>query len=305
MGKVSDKESVAGYNRGSYVIRIAANIILILLALMCVIPFFVVLAASFSSESELLVNGYGLFPKGFTLDAYKIVFANGEQIVSAYFVTIWTTAIGSALSLLVMSLAANALSRTDYKWRNVINFYFYFTMIFSGGAISTYMWITQGLHLRNNPMVLILPMLVNAGHIFLLRTYMSKVPREVIESVKIDGGGEFTIFVKFIVPMTMVGIATIFVMTILAFWNQWYACLMYMNDDHYITIQYYMMRVLSSVEAILKSENAISNLANMDSLPSETVRMALCVLAAGPMVFVFSFFQKYFAGGIALGSVKG
>lgn len=286
-------------------VNITANILLIIASLLCVVPFLVVLSASLSSESQIAQFGYSILPRGLNFDAYKIAFSNGDQILRAYIVTIITTAVGSVLGILIQSLAAYPLSRTDYKWRNIINLFIYFPMIFSGGAISSYIWITQGLHLRDNPLVLVLPSLISAGNVFLLRTYMSKIPKEMIESAKIDGAGELRIFSQFIVPLTKVGIVTVLVMTILGFWNQWYAPMMYMSDDRYMTIQFYMMRVLENVEAMLDNQNTMGGMMNMEEIPSESMRMALCVIAAGPMVFVFSFFQKYFAGGIALGSVKG
>lgn len=304
MGKKKEVNEFVG-RRESHGVNFTANVLLIIASLLCVIPFLIVVSASLSNEGQIALHGYSLLPRGLTLNAYKIIFSNGEIIIRAYLVTIVTTALGSVLSILIQSLAAYPLSRTDYKWRNAINLFIYFPMIFSGGAVSSYLWITQGLHLRNNPLVLILPNLMSASNVFLLRTYMSKIPHEMIESARIDGAGELRIFSQFIVPLTKVGIVTVLVMTILGFWNQWYAPMMYMNDDKYITIQYYMMRVLENVEAMLDNQNTMGGMVNMEEIPSESTRMSLCVLAAGPMVFVFSFFQKYFAGGIALGSVKG
>lgn len=290
--------------RSKFGISFLAHFLLILATASCLLPFVVVLSASLSDEVNLLVKGYGVFPRGFSLDAYRLVFANGEVVVNAYILTIVTTAVGSVLSVFLIALAAFPLSRRDYVWKKFFNFYFYFTMIFSGGAISTYLWISQTLHLRNNPLVLILPMLISANSIFLMRTYMAKISPELIEAAKIDGANEFTVFFKIILPMSTVGLATIFVMTALGFWNQWYASLMYL-DDNYITLQYYLIRVMNNIEAITKSQNSMMTSVDTSKLPSETTRMAMCVVSAGPMIFFFAFFQKYFVSGIALGSVKG
>lgn len=285
-------------------ISFLAHLLLIIATASCLIPFLVVISASLSDEMQLLVKGYGILPRGFSIDAYKLVFSSGDTIINAYILTIVTTAVGSVLSVLLIALAAFPLSRRDYEWKMFFNFFFYFTMIFSGGAISSYLWITQTLHLRNNPLVLILPMLVSANSIFLMRTYMSKISSELIEAAKIDGANEFMVFFKIIMPMSTVGLATIFVMTALGFWNQWYASLMYL-DDKYITLQYYLIRVMNNIDSILKSQNSQAASVDMSKLPSESTRMAMCVVSAGPMIFVFSFFQKYFVSGIALGSVKG
>jgi len=287
-----------------FFISAGANLILIITTALCLIPFLVVVSASFSDETQLLLKGYGILPRGFSLNAYKVVFANGKTIADAYILTILTTVIGATLSVFITALAAFPISRKDYKWKKYFNFYFYFTMIFSGGAISGYLWITQGLHLKNNPLVLVLPSLVSAWNIFLMRTYMSKIPSELIEAAKIDGSSEFKTFFKIILPMSTVGLATIFVMTALGFWNQWYACLMYL-DDRYITLQYYLIRVMNNLDSILKSQNSQAAMIDISKMPGESARMAMCVVSAGPMIFVFSFFQKYFVSGIALGSVKG
>lgn len=290
--------------KSKFGISFVAHLLLILTTAACLIPFLVVIAASVSDETQLLIKGYSIIPRGFSLKAYKLVFANGGTIVDAYILTTVTTAIGSVLSVLLTALAAFPLSRRDYVWKKYINLFFYFTMIFSGGAISSYLWISQTLHLRNNPLVLILPMLVGANNIFLMRTYMSKISPELIEAAKIDGANEFMTFFRIILPMSTVGLATIFVMTALGFWNQWYASLMYLNDD-YITLQYYLIRVMNNIDAILKSANSQATSVDLSKLPSESARMAMCVVSAGPMIFLFSFFQKYFVSGIALGSVKG
>ena len=282
-----------------------ANLLLIFVTALCVIPFLVVISASFSEENKLILNGYGIIPRGLTFDAYKVVFANTGQIISAYTVTVMTTAAGAFLSTLVTALAAFPLSRKDYVWRKYLNFFFYFTMIFSGGAISSYLWITQGLHLKNNVLVLILPLAASAWNIFLMRTYMSQIPSELVEAAKIDGSNEYMTFFKIIIPMATVGIATIFVMTALSYWNQWYACLMYLSDDRYTTLQYYLIRVMNNIDSILNAKNTQAASIDISKMPGETARMAMCVVSAGPMIFVFSFFQKYFVGGIAVGSVKG
>lgn len=286
-------------------ISFLANLLLIVAAACCLIPFIVVVSSSFSDETELLRKGYGILPRGFSLGAYKAVFSNSEQIISAYIVTIVTTIVGSVTSILLLSLAAYPVSRKDFAWKKYINFYYYFTMIFSGGAVSGYLWITQGLHLKNNPLALIVTSLVGAYNIFLMRTYMSQISSEIIEAAKIDGASEYKIFFKIILPMSTVGLATIFVMTALGYWNQWYPSLMYFSDDRYTTLQYYLIRVMNNIDSILNSQSSQASSIDISKMPGETARMAMCVVSAGPMIFVFSFFQKYFVSGIALGSVKG
>lgn len=302
MEKENDK--VMNKNIKDVGVSCLAHILLIIAFTACVIPLVVVVAASFSDEIKLLTEGYGFWPRGFSLSAYKVVFANGDVVANAYILTTVTTIVGSVLSVLIIALAAFPLSRRDYPWKKCVNLYLYFTMIFSGGAVSSYIWISQTLHLRNNPLVLVLPSLVSAYNIFLMRTYMSNIPHEMVEAAKIDGANEFQIFFSIILPMTTVGIATIFVMTALGFWNQWYASLMYL-DDKYITLQYYLIRVMNNIDMITKSQNTQNISIDLSKMPSEATRMAMCVVSAGPMIFIFAFFQKYFVSGISVGSVKG
>ncbi len=279
-------------------------LVLLIVTTLCIIPFITIISASFSNESELILKGYGLFPRGFDMTAYKMVFTDPGQLFGAYIVTIVLTAVGAVGSTLIMAMAAYPLSRKNYRWRGFFNMFFYITMLFSGGAVASYIVICQTLDLRDTFWSLVLPCLVSVWNIFLLRTYFQQVPYSLIEAAQIDGASEMYIFFRIIVPLSVVGIVTIFVMMALSFWNQWYGSMMYMTDDKYMTLQYYMYRILSNVDEMLKNENALM-MVNGGQLPKETSRMALCVLAAGPMVFVFMFFQKYFSRGLVMGSVKG
>ena len=282
---------------------VAAYVLLTSAMLLCVLPLLMVISASFSSESEIIKTGYGILPKGFTLSAYKSVCANSSTLVNAYGVTIFTTAAGTALNVLITSMAAYPLSRESYKIRKGVSFYFYFTMLFSGGAIPSYLLISQYLHLTNNILVLILPLCFSVWNCFILRTYFSKIPPALIEAAKIDGLNEISIFFRIIIPLSGTGIATIAVLVSMGYWNEWYNCLMYMTDENVITLQYFLYRTMSNIETMLKNKDI--GIMSLSEIPSETARMAMCVLATGPMVFIFMFFQKYFAKGINVGSVKG
>ena len=289
--------------RQKIICSVIAYVLLTAAMLVCVLPLLMIISASFSSESELLKTGYGFFPKGFTMNAYKSVCANSSTLISAYKVTIFTTIVGTALNVLITSMAAYPLSRSSYKLRRGISFYLYFTMLFSGGAIPSYLLISQYLHLSNNILVLILPLCFSVWNCFILRTYFSKIPQALIEAAKIDGLNEIGIFFRMIIPLSSTGIATIAVLVAMCYCNEWYNCIMYMTDEQTITLQYFLYRTMSNIEAMLKNRDM--GIVNLSDVPSETARMAMCVLATGPMVFVFMFFQKSFAKGINVGSVKG
>ncbi len=282
-----------------------AYIILVAAALICLIPLLIVVSASFSDGMDLLRNGYSVFPRIFSLEGYKIIFQNPGMLKNAYITTIASTAIGTVLSLAFTAMAAYPLSRSDYKWRGRISFYFYFTMLFSGGMIPTYILISQYLNLRDTFWVLIIPNLLNIWNVLVLRTYFSQVSMSVIESAKIDGASEFRTFLTIVIPMSQVGIATIGFLIGMRFWNDWYTSFMYMSNNKYITLQYFLQQTMSHVQSMLEASNNGTAMIDPNTLPSETVRMGMCVLAVGPMLFVFMFFQKYFTKGISLGAVKG
>ncbi len=286
-------------------ISIFSYIFLVALVLICIGPLLIIVSASFSSESMLASRGYGFFPKGFTLASYKYVLHNGFTLFRAYGVTLITTVVGSFLNVLVTALCAYPLSRKDYHLRNKVSFYLYFTMLFSGGTVPTYILISQILHLRNTILVLILPQLMGVYNVFIMRTYFAAIPTSLIESAKIDGAGEYRIFFTIIVPLAKTGIATLMLLISLGFWNQWYPCLLYMSDDKYITLQFYLARIMSNIEAVLKNNATLASNVDVSSLPNETARMAICVLGVAPMVVIFSCFQKYFVRGINVGAVKG
>lgn len=290
--------------KSMYAIKVFSYIILALVVAVCVFPFIMIISASLSSEQALLNEGYGILPKDFTLISYKYILNNGVSFFRAYGITIITTVIGSTLSLLITAMTAYPLTRKNYKFRNRISFFLYFTMLFSGGTIPSYILISQYLKLNNNILVLIIPMLISAYNVFIMRTYFSQISDAIIEAAKIDGASEYAILFRIIMPMSITGLATMLLLISLNYWNQWYACLMYISDDRLITLQFYLHRIMSNIDAILKNQNVGLDF-NIADLPSETVRMAICVVGAGPMVIICMFFQKYFVHGISVGSVKG
>lgn len=292
-------------NKNARLAKLFAYIVLIFAMLCCLIPLMVIISASLSTESELMKYGYSVFPRGLTFNAYKAIFQSPDMLLDAYGTTILITVIGTFGSLLITMLAAYPLSRKDFKWRNIINFYFYFTMLFSGGMIPGYILMTQYLKLQNTLAALILPLLFNVWNMFLLRTYFSSIDKSIIESAKIDGASEYKIFFIIASPLAKVGIATIAFRTCMTYWNDWFNCFMYITNGEHITLQYFLNEMLSHIEAMLKtSEQGVAGV-DLSALPSESIRMAMCILAIGPMLFLFMFFQKYFTSGIAVGSVKG
>lgn len=283
--------------------RIVANICLLLLAIACFLPFCIVISTSFSSELGVATRGYTVLPHEFNLDSYRYVLQNSKAILGAYGLSIFVTTVGTLVGVLCMSGFAYAISRNDFMFKKQLAGLAYFTMLFSGGAVASYIWITRYLHLMNNVLVLILPVMINAWNIFILRTSFKTTPMSLIESAQIDGYGELKIFFSIVVPLQKTAIATISLLTIFAYWNEWYLSMMYMDTAKVSTIQYYLVRILNDVEFVKRNSSSVGM--STADLPSEGMQMAVCVLAVGPLMIVFPFFQKYFVSGVQVGAVKG
>jgi len=289
------------------IVKTILHLLLLSFALLCLAPMVLTLSVSFSDESDLISGGYRFIPKAVSLDAYAYIFKNPTALLSSYWVTIRITAFGTFLGVLFMSMAAFSLSRKDFTWRKPIVFYVFFTMLFSGGLVPLYMVVTRTLHLQDTLMVLFFPIMVNAWNTFLLVTYLRSISFEMIESAKLDGASEFTIYARVVMPMATPALAAVSLLLSLRLWNEWYFALLFIRDQRLIPLQYWMQRVMNNMQFLLMNQDKMgggSGIAMMD-LPTESVRMAMAILAAGPMMFVFPFFQKYFAKGLLIGSVKG
>ncbi|MEG0353231.1 MAG: carbohydrate ABC transporter permease [Cellulosilyticaceae bacterium] len=286
--------------------KVVIHMILIFFSICCIIPFIAVLSISFSSEVAIGTYGYSLFPKEFSMEAYKFILESPETIMRSYWVTIKVCAVGTMLSLFIMSLCAYPLSRKDFKYRNAISFYIFFTMIFSGGLVPTYIWVSKYLNLGNNFWVLVLPAVVSPWYLMLMRTFFQTIPYEIIESATIDGAGELEIYCKIIIPLAKPALATVGLFTLLGFWNDWFRGLLYIEDQSLVTLQYMLHKMMANIQELQNAmASGVGVSVDMTNLPNESARMAMCVLAAGPMIFVFPFFQKYFVKGLTVGSVKG
>jgi putative aldouronate transport system permease protein len=283
------------------------NAFFIISSLCCLIPFILLVSISLSGEKDIYEFGYRLIPKRIDFTAYAYVMKNPSQIIQAYKITVLSTVTGTVLSVLIMASAAYGLSVNGFRFKRGFSFYLFFTMLFSGGLVPSYILITKYLNLGNNFWVLVLPSLVNPWYIFLIRTFFQGVPSSLRESAKIDGASEFIIFARIMLPLSKPVIATIALMTALVKWNDWYNVLLYITDEKLMTLQYLLQRIMLQIELLKDYMTAGLSGVNLDDaeVPSETIRMAMAVVAAGPMLIVFPFFQKYFARGLTVGSVKG
>lgn len=278
-------------------------VIVALVALVCLIPFILLISGSFTSEQWIRFHGFSLWPGEFSLEAYKIIFKTPEKIVRAYGVSIFITAVGTLAGLFLTSLTAYVISRKDAKYRNALSFFFYFTTLFNGGMVSTYIFYIQYLHLKDNYLALILPGVFNVFYLLIMRTFVNNIPFALIESAKLDGAGEWRIYFTIIIPLLKSGLATIGLFLALGYWNDWYNAMLYMNDEAKYPLQYMLYSVQQQTQALARiAAQAGIQVAN---LPSNSLKMAMAVVATGPIIIVYPFVQKYFISGITIGSVKG
>lgn len=273
----------------------------------CLIPFLLVLAISFSSEADITKQGYRLIPSAIDFTAYRYVFSNPRQIVQSYKVSLFVSLFGTAVSVFVMLLAAYPLSRRRFRSRGIVMFYIFFTMLFSGGLVPTYILITRYLHLGNTIWVLIIPGLVNAWTIIVMRSFCQKIPESIFESAKMDGASELTIFLRLVIPLSKPLIATMALFGVLQRWNDWFTALLYIREESLYPLQYLLQRIMRELQFLIDitEQQTMLNLEEIVRVPGETMRMAMAVVAAGPMLVVFPFFQRYFVKGITIGSIKG
>jgi putative aldouronate transport system permease protein len=291
--------------KSEVVTKILLHTVLIVACLACLIPMLLTVAISFSDEREIVFNGYRLIPRVVSVQAYRVIFDRPTALINAYWVTIRTTLFGTVLGTLFMSMAAFSMSRRDFTWRRYLIFYFLFTMLFDAGVVPTYILITRYLRMQNTLAVLFIPLMITAWHTILLITYMRQLPFELIESAKVEGANELYIFFRIALPLSKPALATIALLLALRLWNEWFYALLFINKRSLVPLQFWMQRVMRDIQFLLQHQSQIGGGIDFSKLPTETTRMAMAVLAAGPMMFVFPFFQRYFARGLQVGSVKG
>lgn len=300
------KKKERDFHNLSTPMNITFNLIAGIFALLCVFPFLFVVIISLTDEGTLAKNGYRLIPEQWSLGAYRYVFEMGDTLLRSYGVTIFVTVVGTIISLLFMSFYAYAISRKSFRYRNFFSFFAFFTMLFNGGLVPTYIIVTQFMGLKDTIWALILPLAVNAFYIMILRTfYSTSVPEAIIESGKIDGAGEFRIFIKLVLPLSLPGLATIGLFSTLGYWNDWFNALLYIDDPNLVPLQSMLMRIETSLQFILQNaQNSSLSLEALRSIPQDTARMAMVVLATLPIIFAYPFFQRYFIQGLTIGAVK-
>jgi putative aldouronate transport system permease protein len=270
------------------------------------LPLWAIIAISISNEGDIVNFGYSLIPKTLDFGAYRYLFEKPLVILNAYKVTIIMSVFGTLLSLIMLSMCAYALSRKDFAYRKFITFYLFFTMLFNGGLVPFYILMTKYMHMQNTYAALIIPLLAPVWYLLIMRTFFQQLPAALIESATIDGAKEWRIYLSIILPLSKPVLATIGLMQLLMYWNSWFQALLFVSAKDMYPLQYLLQVTLNNLEEILRnmSLNLGMNVSQTATIPSENIRMAMAILAIGPMLILYPFFQKYFAKGMTIGSVK-
>lgn len=287
----------------------AFHIILALFSLMCIIPFVFVVIISFSSEESIRQVGFSFTPVSWSVEAFTYTFRLGNALWRSYFNSFLITVVGTVLSVTITILYAYPLFRRDFRFRGFFNFLSFFTMIFGGGLVPTFVICKSVLGLSDNYAALIVPMLFSPFNVIIMRTFLqTTVPTELIEAATIDGSGEYNTLVRIVLPIVKPGIATVALLVALSYWNEWFLSLLYLNKNMDIMpLQYLLMRMQRNADFLAKNSSMLGADAAkaVAQLPSQSLKMALVVFIVIPIACAYPFFQRYVVAGLTIGSVKG
>ena len=286
------------------VFNIITYVMLAFGAIICVFPFIVILSGSLTDNNTILTQGYSILPRDVTLDAYKTIFKAPHDIIQAYKMTFYYTIVGTAIGLLMTTLTGYVISRKEFKYRNTISFLIYFTSIFGGGMIPWYLMYANVLNMKGSTFAIWFPALMTPFLVILMRTFIvGSVPDAITESAKIDGAGHFTIFTKIVMPVLGPGLATVGLFLALGYWNDWYRSSMFSTSSETWELQFYLYDLLNATTAL--KQMAQSTSISTAALPTQSVKLAMAVVATGPVLLFYPFVQKFFVSGITVGAVKG
>ena len=279
-------------------------VMLTLLSAMCILPFIMIISGSLTSNTTILRQGYSLFPRDVTLAAYKTIFESPKGIMQAYKMNFYYTGVGTSLGLFIITLTAYVISRKEFKYRNTVAFLIYFTSIFGGGMIPWYLIYANVLGLKGSTVAIWFPALMTPFLVILMRTFITgAVPDAIVESAKMDGAGHWRLFWRIVLPVIGPGLATVGLFLALGYWNDWYRSSMFSISSDTWQLQFYLYDMVNATQAMRQmAQNTNINMADM---PTQAVKLAMAVIATGPVLLFYPFVQKYFVSGITIGAVKG
>lgn len=286
--------------------QVMANVCMIVLCLFCLLPLWLLIASSVTNERALIKYGYSLIPREPDLAAYKYILVDSTQLIRGYAISVVVTVSGTAANLAMTTLFAYPLSRRDLPGRKGISFFLFFTMLFNGGLVPSYIMWTQTFHIKNTLWALMVPnLLMGAFNVIMMRTYLTtNIPEEVIDAAKIDGAGEGRILLEIVLPMSRAILSTLALLVGLGYWNDWLNGLYYISNDKYYSIQVLLNKMLLDTQFLMSSASKGLNI-DTSQLPSTGIKMAIAVMGILPVMVVYPFLQKYLVKGITIGAVKG
>jgi putative aldouronate transport system permease protein len=278
-----------------------------LLVVITMLPIALIVIASFTKETALIEQGYTFFPKAWSLDSYYYMVKQGVVITRAYGISFLVTIGGTAASVLLTTMLAYPISRKTFKYRNVLAFFVFFTMLFNGGIVPSYIMWTKYLHIKNTIWALILPnYLVTAFNVILVKNYYTNnVPDSLLEAAQIDGATEFTIFRKIMLPLAVPTVATISLFTGISYWNDWTNGLYFIDNEKLYSIQLLLIKIMNNIQALRTNSTAALLGTGNISLPGTSIRMAMAVIGILPIVMIYPFVQKHLIKGVVVGAIKG
>ena len=279
-------------------------LVLTLGSIICVLPFIIIVSGSFTDNTPILTKGYSLLPRDFTFAAYQTIFKSPKDIIQAYKMNVYYTVVGTGLGLMMITLTGYVISRKEFKYRNTVSFLIYFTSIFGGGMIPWYLMYANVLNLKGHTLAIWFPALMSPFLVILMRTFIvGAVPDAITESAKIDGAGHFTIFFRIVLPVLKPGLATVGLFLALGYWNDWYRSSMFSTNSSTWQLQFYLYDLLNATTAMKQMASNVSM--KTADLPTESVKLAMAVVATGPVLLFYPFVQRFFVSGITVGAVKG
>ena len=293
--------------RDAIAVNVLGYILIGLFALICVIPFYLIIVASFTDESALIRDGYPLLPSvvNFSVQSYVLCLKNPVSILMAYGTTFGVTLIGTALAVFISTMTGYVLSRQDFPWRNKFSFFFFFTTLFNGGLVPSYILCIRYLNFKNNYLALLLPLMFSVWNMIIAKSFMAGIPSAISESAKIDGASDFTIFIRLILALSKPLVATLGLFSALAYWNDWTNGLYYISNEKLYSIQMLLMNIMNNIQALRANSTASLLGTGAVDLPGTAIRMAMAVIGILPILLVYPFVQKHLVRGVVVGAVKG
>ena len=291
-------------SRDKIAFNIISYILLTFFSILCILPFILIISGSLSDNYSVAHYGFSLWPRVFSLQAYRFSFREPMQILNAYETSIIVTVCGTFLALLVTSMTGYVLARRDYKYRNKFSFFFFFTTIFSGGLVPWYIMCIKYLHFSDHPLIaMILPPVFSYFYIIIVRSFLMSTPDSLAESAKIDGANDFHIYLHITLPLAKPVLATVGLFAALGYWNDWFNAMMFVNNTRFYPLQYFLYNIINSQIAL--NNISASAVIKVENIPTDTFKLAVTIITTGPIVLLYPFLQKYFIKGMMVGAVKG